>query len=120
MEVGEVGPRPPRGPEPAADGWAADPQAKHAAVEARWRPLWEAPGAAPAAAEPWLRELDALPAFEDPGELPVALLGAIRRGGSPGAAGGLDGWAPGEWRLLPPEVDAAAAAVLRAVEGGAP
>ena len=44
----------------SADGWAADPQAKHVAAETRWRPLWEVPGADPAVAEPWLRELDAL------------------------------------------------------------
>ena len=49
VAMGQVRTCPPRGPEPAADGWAADPQAKHAAVEARWRPLWEAPGATLAA-----------------------------------------------------------------------
>ena len=44
----------------------------------------------------------------------------MRFAGSPGAAGGLDGWTPGELRLLPASVDPAVAAILAACEDGAP
>ena len=71
-------------------------------MEAKWCPIWQATHGVNPGAEPWLALLDALPPFPDPGPLPLERLRAVRFAGSPGAAGGLDGWTPGELRLLPP------------------